>query len=105
MVWEPTISREPAPTDKYDRVNIGDVGFIRWGQFHLLFSAGSPLGERRLGEDVPVTFEPLAVGEVARRQPRLPCCLRTDTVRQVGASIGTTLSPNLCALCFRSFFT
>jgi hypothetical protein len=50
-----------------------------------LFSAGSPLGERRLGEDVPTTFEELTVGTLVRDQPRIPGCLRTDTVREVGA--------------------
>lgn len=49
--------REPAPTRKYERINFGDVGFIRYGQFHLLFSVGRPLGDRRLGTDFPASFE------------------------------------------------
>ena len=72
------------------RINVGDVGFIRYGQFNLLFSAGSPLGERRLGEDVPITFEELPVGTLIPRQPRIPGCLHTDTVREVGAGLGAT---------------
>jgi hypothetical protein len=91
-ILNPTTPREPAPTYNYGRINIGDVGFIRRGQFHLLFSAGSPLGERQLGEDVPVTFEELAVGTPVSGQPRLPGCLHTDTVREVGAGLGATAS-------------
>lgn|ERR1700753_487605 len=90
-VWYSTNFREPAPTN-YTRVRIGDVGFIRRGQFHLLFSAGSPLGERRLGIDVPDTFEELKVGSPAFSQPRLPTCLRTDTVRELGVGLGAAVS-------------
>ncbi|KAF9778332.1 hypothetical protein BJ322DRAFT_494418 [Thelephora terrestris] len=79
-------SREPAPDSKDTRVQIGDVGFIREGGFHLLFSAGSPLGERIRGEDVPSTFEPLAVGTPASKQPRRPGCVGTHTVQQVGTN-------------------
>ena len=84
------ISRQPAPAD-YARIAIGDVGFIRRGRFHLLFSAGSPLGERELGEGVPTTFEQLTVGTPARDQPRLPGCLCTTTVREIGAGLGATI--------------
>ena len=100
---EPTTSREPAPTN-YTRVSIGDVGFIRRGQFHLLFSAGSPLGERQLGEDVPTTFEPLVVGDPAHGQPRIPGCLRTDTVKEIGAGLGAALPTALCVLSLTALF-
>ena len=68
----------------YRRIEIGDVGFIRQGRFHLLFSAGLPLGERQLGVDVPATFKPLSVGIILRGQPRIPGCIRTATVREAG---------------------
>jgi len=97
-IWISTIPREPAPTHNYPRINIGDVGFIRRGQFHLLFSAGSPLGDRRLGDDVPATFEELTVGTPVSGQPRLPGCLRTDTVREIGAGFGATVPTALCVL-------
>ena len=97
-----TTSREPAPTQNYTRISIGDVGFIRRGQFHLLFSACSPLGERQLGEDVPATFEELTIGTSVSRQPRLPGCLRTDTVREVGAGVSVTVSATLYVLSLRS---
>ena len=60
-----------------------------------MFSAGSPLEQRQLGEDVPTTFEPLAVGKLVRGQPRPPGCLCTDAVREVGANLGATLSTTL----------
>lgn len=91
----PITSREPAPTRNYARISIGDVGFIRRGQFHLLFSAGSPLGGRQPGEDVPATFEELTVGDPVSGEPRLPGCLRTDTVREIGAGLGVTVSTAL----------
>ena len=87
-------SRQPAPTN-YTRITIGDVGFIRRGRFHLLFSAGSPLGERQRGEDVPTTFEELNVGTLVRDEPRRPGCLCTSTVRAVGAGLGATVSTTL----------
>lgn len=88
--------REPAPTSKYTRVNIGDVGFIRGGRFHLLFSAGSPLGERELGREVPSTFEQLDVGTPESDQPRRPGCVGTPTVQQVEADPDATISATLC---------
>ena len=65
-------SREPSPTTGNTGLKIGDVGFIRSGRFHLLFSAGLPLGERTLGIDVPRTFVPLDVGELDETTPRDP---------------------------------
>ena len=88
--WIPTTSREPAPTQNYTRINIGDVGFIRRGQFHLLFSAGSPLGERQLGDDVPFEFEELNVGTPVSSEPRRPGCLHTPAVRWVGTGLDVT---------------
>ncbi|KAF9777464.1 hypothetical protein BJ322DRAFT_573293 [Thelephora terrestris] len=76
---------EPAPTSKYTRISIGDVGFIRQGRFHLLFSAGIPLGERERGVDVPNTFEPLEVGTTEAGEPRDPGCLAARTSQQVGS--------------------
>lgn len=74
--------RDPTPTRSHTRVGIGDVGFIRKGQFHLLFSASLPLGK---GVDVPITFKQLASG-LGKRQP--PGCLHTSTVRQCGGGPG-----------------
>ena len=94
-----TTTREPAPIHSFKRVQLGDVGYVRRGRFHLLFSAGRPLGERRLGVDVPLTFEPLNVGPIIYSQPRLPGYLCTKTVRKIGAG----LRASTCAVpCVRS---
>ena len=83
--------REPAPLNYFRRIQLGDVGYVRRGCFHLLFSAGVPLGERRLGVDVPPTFEPLAVGPIITPQPRLPGCLSTNTVRETGVGLRASI--------------
>ena len=66
------------------------MGFIRQERFHLLFSAGLPLGERILGVDVPSTFEQLIVGNTQSAQPRDPGFVAATTARKVGASFGIT---------------
>ena len=83
--------REPAPIYSYERVKLGDVGYIRRGRFHLLFSAGCPLGSREPGVDVPLTFEPLDVGPVIFSQPRLPGYLSTNTVKETGTGLGVSV--------------
>ena len=83
--------REPAPIHSFQRIQLGDVGYVRRGHFHLLFSAGLPLGERKLGTDVPTTFKPLYVGPIVYSQPRLPGYLSTSTVRKIGASLGASI--------------
>jgi len=70
-----------------------------------MFSAGSLLGERQRGEDVPATFQPLTVGNLVHSLPRLPGCLRTNTVREVGAGLGAVLSTTLCVPSIRPSFT
>ena len=80
--------RQPGPIPSYKRVRIGDVGYIRKGRFHLLFSAGIPLGSRTLGTDVPRTFEHLNVGLILQGDARPPGHLRTDSVREIGGAIG-----------------
>ena len=83
--------REPAPLDYFKRVQLGDVGYVRRGCFHLLFSAGCPLGERQLGTDVPPTFQPLTVGPIVKTQPRLSGYLSVNTVREAGAALGASI--------------
>lgn len=82
--------REPAPDPDYERIQLGDVRYIYDGAFRLLFSAGCPLGARQLGEDVPETFEPLNIGPVTLREPRLPGYLGTTTVKEFGADVGAS---------------
>ena len=86
-------TREPAPLRHFNRVQLGDVGYVREGCFHLLFSAGKPLGEGELlGVHVPPTFEQLNVGPIITRQPRLPGSLTLNTVRETRASLGASVS-------------
>jgi hypothetical protein len=85
--------REPAPIHRYGRVKLGDVGYIRRGRFHLLFSAGCQLGSRRRGVDVPQTFEPLDIGDVIFSLPRLPGYLCTSTVREIEAGRPACTTP------------
>jgi hypothetical protein len=96
---QPEIShtREPGPTQTYKRVRLGDVGYIRRGRFHLLFSAGVP---RELGADVPTTFEPLDVNPVTLGS-RPPGYLRTNAVRELGVSVGGSV----VAWCVRRFLS
>ena len=69
------------------------MGYVRRGQFHLLFSAGCPLGERQLGVDVPLTFKPLRVGPVNYTQPRGPGHLSSNIARATGVDLGASISP------------
>jgi len=85
-------TREPAPLNYFRRIRIGDVGYVRRGCFHLLFSAGCPLGERQLGVDVPLTFQQLALGPIFNTQPRLPGYLSTNTVQETGVGLGASMS-------------
>ena len=89
------ITREPSPLSSSERIQLGDVGYIHTGGFYLLFSAGRPLGERKLGTDVPLTFKQLHVGKTVERAPLAAGCLCTDGVRATQISPATTLSPPL----------
>ena len=84
--------REPGPIYSYRRVRLGDVGYIRRGRFHLLFSAGIPLGSRVPGTDVPLTFEPLDIGPIISGEVRPPGYLRTNTVLQIGADVSGSVA-------------
>ncbi|KAF9789175.1 hypothetical protein BJ322DRAFT_526146 [Thelephora terrestris] len=80
---------EPSPTSQHTRIRIGDVGFIREGRFHFMFSAALPRGNRTLGVDVPSTFVELTVrdGETQQDQPRAPGCVGAMTYRRVVAGL------------------
>lgn len=75
------ITREPTPISDSKLIRPGDVGYVRTGCFHLLFSAGLPLGERKLGLDVPRTFKQLDVGKIVKRAPLEAGTLCTDGVK------------------------
>lgn len=61
-----------------------------------MFSAGYPLGERRLGVDVPRTFEHLDVGPVFNTQPRSPGHLSTDSFQEIRIRLTPSASPIPC---------
>ena len=80
------ITREPSPLSSSERIQLGDVGYICTGGFYLLFSACRPLGERKLGTDVPLTFKQLHVGKIVERAPLAAGCHCTDGVQATGVS-------------------
>lgn len=77
--------REPSPTGD-ECVKLGDVGYIREGGFHLLFSAGIPLGDRVLGTHVPHSFKQLDIGPIWRRY-REGGCLYSVGVKGIRADV------------------
>jgi len=91
-----TSLRNPSPIYSYNRVRLGDVGYICEGRFHLLFSAGIPLGSRVLGTDVPLTFEPLDVRPIIPDNVIQQPHLHPGTVRQIGTDIGGSAAVSLC---------
>ena len=91
-------TREPAPLDDFERIRLGDVGYIRRGCFNLLFSAGRPLGERALGTDVPGTFEQLHVGPILRTEPQLPGCFSAGGVREIQTRTEASMYPCVCSI-------
>ena len=86
-------AREPSPLSSSKRIQLGDVGYIHKGGFHLLFSAGHPLGERKLGTNVPLDFKQLHVGDIVERAPLAAGCLCTDGVQATQFSPATPPSP------------
>ena len=85
-----SVFREPAPLSYFTRVQPGDVGYIRTGCFHLLFSAGRPLG----GVDVPPTFKQLEVGEIVERAPLAAGYLCTSGVQATRLRFAHSQSPS-----------
>jgi hypothetical protein len=54
---------DPSPTKPDRPVEVGDVGFIRWGRFHRLFNALLPADDpSQVPRLVPEGHEPLVPG-------------------------------------------
>ena len=62
----------PSPSNPERPVQVGDVGFIRGGNFHRLFNALLPVDDPSQELGVPEYFEPLV--------PKLSNHLRTDSL-------------------------
>ena len=90
---EYVIPRETTPVTASKRIQPGDVGYVRRGRFHLLFSAGLPLGDRVPGSDVPQNFETLTVGKIVHDAPLPAGPLNTETVRVTGERLIPPRSP------------
>ena len=66
-LWEPSSGR------LYSAVEVGDVGFVREGQFRRLFNVLLPADHPSHGNyGVPASFEPLATPRVAEHIDSLP---------------------------------
>jgi len=87
------ITREPAPLPDFKCVQLGDVGYILRGCFHLLFSAGKPLDGRELGVDVPRTFKQLHVGPTFNTQPGPQGYVSTNTVQETSTRLRASTCP------------
>ena len=90
-----TTTRKPSPTQSFKCIQLGDVGCIWRGHFHLLLSAGSPLGKGQLGIHVPLTFKQLNIGLIDHTEPQLPSCFSTSTVQETGVGFGVSICPIL----------
>ena len=103
-IWDPAIYREPSPiVDQYSCISIGDVGFLRNGQFHLLFSAARPPDNWEEGVHVPEGFQKLIlIQPLVPRDPLSPQSFRSKTVRRVKAGLGTKESTSMCVPSLRS---
>ena len=84
---------EPSPAGLYDRVRVGDVGFVRSGHFMRLFNALLPADDPNQGYEVPTNFVPLNMGQFQNiRMLHLPhgdyCSI---TVVATGDAIGAQI--------------
>ena len=83
-----TLYRQPAPLDYYDKVNIGDVGYIKEGQFHLLFNTGPQKDDERvIGQDVPEGFCPIEHLKGFPKEPRRPGAISTGSIKKLDGSV------------------
>lgn len=81
---------EPDPAGQYDRIRVGDVGYVLFGGFQRLFNCFVPESDpiNRLG--VPEGFEPLpAVSQVTyRRTPLTPGAMWSSKIRKMRGGLG-----------------
>ena len=82
---------EPNPMDDYDRVRVGDVGYIQKGKFMKLFNIFEPLDDagNPINRNVPDLFEPLPeeFREISSLEPLSPGVFKSKSVRRIGGSL------------------
>lgn len=90
-----SLHRQPAPLTTYNRINIGDVGYVRSGRFHLLFSGRKGSCDRIRGhaQEVPANYEPIIVEDwqISEDQPRKPGSIKTALIKTTGGEGGLSL--------------
>ena len=93
-------AREPSPIrGSFGRVNVGDVGYVRRGRFHLLFSAGCKPANMGRGVNA---FEPLTIGSTIYSQPRPPGYLYTGVARETRPGPIESVDTDPCVLPVKS---
>ena len=96
-------AREPSPIrGSFERVKVGDVGYVRKGRFHLLFSAGREPGNMGPGANTPRTFEPLTIGKTIYNQSRPPGYLYPGVAEETRPGPAESVDTNPCALSVKS---
>lgn len=79
---------EPDPAGQYDKVRVGDVGYVdRFGFFHRIFNAFLPQDDTiNLQYGTPNDFEPLAGNSTAifHRNPLPAGAMHSTYVRMLG---------------------
>lgn len=85
-LFAPTRTHVTTREPHSERVQIGDVAYIHEGRLNLLFSAGCPQGRRRLGVDVPDTFQQLNIDEIDEFDPLGAGYFCTNGVRAISSS-------------------
>ena len=85
---------EPDPSGRYDRIRVGDVGFIdEFGFFHSIFNVFREATDINQRYGTPRDFVPLRgpACETYRRTPLRAGPMHSAHVRTIGGSIGTSV--------------
>ncbi|KAH8103697.1 hypothetical protein DFH11DRAFT_1734619 [Phellopilus nigrolimitatus] len=84
---------EPNPAvHQFDRVRVGDVGYVEFGSFYRLFNIFYDSDHEINSRGVPDDFEPLPLNrqEVSTREPLMPGVRKSTGVRRVGVEACAT---------------
>ncbi|KAF8507806.1 hypothetical protein BU17DRAFT_57169, partial [Hysterangium stoloniferum] len=77
----------------YERINIGDVGYIYQGSFHRLFNPTLPLRDPR-NIHLPRNFVRLDLGRagITNALPRFPSILHTGNINSQNMGVAASAS-------------